>query len=358
MLPHLKQYAVEQIDANIDKPRHAQADVEAPPPQNVNHDFLQELEEKKCFSRRSFMKWERIMHSHGASLREQFNLYFLKFERYVDMVLYPLSTEQTEAIVAMAHKHNVVLIPYGGGTNVTQALYLSQNLHETRMIISLDMSRLNKILWVDKHNNLACIQAGIRGQDLERQLKMNGVISGHEPDSIEFSTLGGWISTRASGMKKNTYGNIEDIVQEITFITPMGTYKRAEHWPRISAGPDFNHLILGHEGNLGVITEAIIRVRPIPEVSKFQSLVFPSFEIGQRFMEEMSKQRVYPTSLRLVDNEQFMFGQALKPEEPSKWKKFMGEVAKYYLTAVKGFDMKQIAAATCLFEGDKDSCDI
>jgi alkyldihydroxyacetonephosphate synthase len=83
---------------------------------------------------------------------------------------------------------------------------------------------------------------------------------------MEFSTLGGWISTRASGMKKNTYGNIEEIVQGVTFVTPEGTFKKVEHWPRISAGPDFNQLILGSEGNLGVITEAIIKICPLPEV--------------------------------------------------------------------------------------------
>lgn len=86
------------------------------------------------------------------------------------------------------------------------------NPKEKRMIISLDMSRMNRIKWVDKINMLACIEAGIYGQDLERELKNYGVVLGHEPDSVEFSTLGGWISTRASGMKKNVYGNIEDIV--------------------------------------------------------------------------------------------------------------------------------------------------
>ena len=65
-------------------------------------------------------------------------------------------------------------------------------------------------------------------------------MSGHEPDSVEFSTLGGWISTRASGMKKNIYGNIEDIVQSITFVTTEGQYDIYQHYPRVSAGPDFN----------------------------------------------------------------------------------------------------------------------
>jgi alkyldihydroxyacetonephosphate synthase len=86
---------------------------------NVNHEFLQELEKEKCFSRRSFEKWERIMHSHGASLREVFNLRHGKFERYVDVVVYPSSTEQVEKIVQLANSHNIVIVPYGGGTNVT-----------------------------------------------------------------------------------------------------------------------------------------------------------------------------------------------------------------------------------------------
>jgi alkyldihydroxyacetonephosphate synthase len=157
---------------------------------------------------------------------------------------------------------------------------------------------------------------------------MSGVISGHEPDSMEFSTLGGWISTRASGMKKNTYGNIEDIVQGVTFVTPKGTFRKAEHWPRVSAGPDFTQLILGHEGNLGVVTEAIIKIRLTPEAQIFDSVIFPDFENGAAFMEEMAKQKLYPTSLRLVDNLQFGFGQALKPAETDRWKILKGKIAK------------------------------
>ena len=90
---------------------------------------------------------------------------------------------------------------------------------------------------------------------------------GHEPDSIEFSTLGGWISTRASGMKKNAYGNIEDIgnfivilVVNVKIVTPQGTYTKNQITPRFSSGPDINGLVIGSEGTLGVITEATIKV--------------------------------------------------------------------------------------------------
>jgi len=81
--------------------------------------------------------------------------------------------------VELANKHDVVLIPYGGGTNVTNSLMMSPK--EKRMIVSVDMTRMNKIKWVDKVNMIACIEAGIIGQDLERELKNYGVCLGHEP---------------------------------------------------------------------------------------------------------------------------------------------------------------------------------
>lgn len=101
--------------------------MEVDAPKNVNHDFLNELINKKCFNRLSFDKWERVMHSHGASLREVFNLKFGRFARYVDVIVYPKTQEQVESLITLANAHKVILIPYGGGTNVTQALYLKDN---------------------------------------------------------------------------------------------------------------------------------------------------------------------------------------------------------------------------------------
>ena len=155
-----------------------------------------------------------------------------------------------------------MLVPFGGGTNVTKALTLP--IEEKRMIVSVDMERMISILWVDKENNMACVQAGKSGQDLERDLAQYGVTTGHEPDSQEFSTVGGWVSTRASGMKKNTYGNIEDIICNVNIVTPQGTFTKSSLWPRESNGPDLNHVVMGSEGNIGIITDAVLRVRPLP----------------------------------------------------------------------------------------------
>ena len=232
------------------------------------------------------------------------------------------------------------------------------------MVVSLDMTRMNKIKWVDTANNIACVEAGIIGADLETKLKGYGVCCGHEPvlisvcntlqDSVEFSSLGGWISTRASGMKKNSYGNIEDIVQNIRFVTSKGTYQKMSEWPRISNGPDLNHMIMGQEGNFGVVTEAVIRVRPIPPVKQYGSIIFYEFESGVKFMEEMARSRIWPASIRLLDNVQFQFGQALKPQSESRTEDIIDAIKKYYVLNIKGFDPNKMAACTLTFEGTQE----
>jgi alkyldihydroxyacetonephosphate synthase len=99
------------------------------------------------------------------------------------------------------------------------------------MIVVVDMRRMNKIVWLDRENHLACIQAGITGKVLEEELEKLGFTSGHEPDSLELSTLGGWIATNASGMKKNKYGNIEDMVENLPLSLPKGSLNKKPPCP-------------------------------------------------------------------------------------------------------------------------------
>jgi len=85
---------------------------------------------------------------------ETYSLRYANFKKVVDVVIYPESSEQVERIVLAANNHKVVLSPYGGGSNVTDALVPDES--ETRMIVSVDMSRMNKMLYLDKENMLAC----------------------------------------------------------------------------------------------------------------------------------------------------------------------------------------------------------
>jgi alkyldihydroxyacetonephosphate synthase len=185
---------------------------------------------------------------------------------------------------------------------------------------------------------------------LEEALNRQGFTSGHEPDSIELSTLGGWIATNASGMKKNRYGNIEQIVENITMITPEGTLEQIQPMPRASMGMQPQNLLFGSEGNLGLITKAVIKIYPIPEVKRYGSLVFPDFELGVEFLHRLARTGYIPASIRLVDNIQFRFGQALKPASTG-WGAWVDKIKKFYLVQVRGIDLHKMAAATIVMEG-------
>jgi alkyldihydroxyacetonephosphate synthase len=268
-----------------------------------NEDFCQEIYQQFPPHRYTFDDNERLIHSHGqTSSEEVYKVLYSRIERTVDMVFYCESESDVQTLIKLAGNYDVCLIPFGGGTNVSCALKLPDN--ETRMIVSVDMRGMNKIEWIDKENLRACVQAGITGKQLEDELKKQGFICGHEPDSIELSTLGGWIATNASGMKKNRYGNIEQIVENITMIAPLGVIEQLQPFTRISMGMQPQNLLFGSEGNLGIITKAVIKIHPLPEVKEYSSVIFSSFQLGLQFINQLAHSGSVPASVRLVDNKQ------------------------------------------------------
>uniref|UniRef100_A0A7N6FDC9 Alkylglycerone-phosphate synthase n=1 Tax=Anabas testudineus TaxID=64144 RepID=A0A7N6FDC9_ANATE len=319
-------------------------------PPTLNDAFVDEL--KSTGIPFSHDAEDRVFRAHGHCLHEIFALREGKFGRVPDMVVWPSCHNDVVKIVELACKHNVCLIPYGGGTSVSSALECPPE--ETRSIVSLDTSQMNRILWIDEKNLTAHVEAGIVGQDLERLLNESGYCTGHEPDSMEFSSLGGWVATRASGMKKNIYGNIEDLVVHVKMVTPQGVIEKSCQCPRMSTGPDIHHFIMGSEGTLGVVTEVTVKIRPMPEYQKYGSVVFPNFEQGVACLREVAKQRCAPASIRLMDNEQFKFGHALKPQVSSIFTSFLDGLKKFYITKFKGFDPNRLCVATLLFEGDRE----
>jgi alkyldihydroxyacetonephosphate synthase len=293
----------------------------------------------------------RLRHGHGHTQEEMFAIKYAQLGRVPDLIVYPESHQQVESLVDAARKHDATLIPYGGGTNVTDALRCFPN--ERRAIISVDMRRMSRILWVDRFNMLACIEAGAVGRHIMAELRKYGVTMGHEPDSVEFSTLGGWIATNASGMKKNRYGNIEDLVLDVQVVTAGGTLERSGCSPRESVGMDLRRLIFGSEGTLGIVTSAVVKIFPLPEEQQYGSVIFPSFDDGFRFMYELTREATPPASVRLVDNLQFQFGLALKPKS-SGLGKLKSSFEKFLVTKIKGFDPHKMVACTLVFEGTRD----
>uniref|UniRef100_T1IWZ0 Alkylglycerone-phosphate synthase n=1 Tax=Strigamia maritima TaxID=126957 RepID=T1IWZ0_STRMM len=124
--------------------------------------------------------------------------------------------------------------------------------------------------------------------------------------------------------------------------------------PRLSSGPDIYQFILGSEGTLGVVTEVTLKIRPLPSLQKYGSILFPSFNPGVMCLREVAKQRCAPASIRLMDNEQFKFGLALKPSSSSVFASFADSLKKLYVTKYKQFDPDQLCVVTLVFEGTQE----
>ena len=294
-----------------------------------------------------------LTHSHGQlSIDEIYCIRYgdVKLINTIDIVVYPEDTDQIEKIYNFSNKNNQIkLIPYGGGTNVTGCLGIDKKLEDI-IYISVDMRKYNKILKVDIYNNIAIIQSGATGKEIEYDLEKQGMTMGHEPDSYEFSTLGGWISTYASGMRRSKYGNIEDIVIDFGYVNNFSKRINEKLTVRVSQGPKLNNLLFGHEGNFGIITDVIVNIKKLPEKKIYESIIFHNMSDGINFLKELYEKNIQPSSIRLVDNEQFKFSQALKPQK-TFLEKFVDKLSKFYLFTILGYKIDQLVAATIVYEG-------
>ncbi|MFB6231044.1 MAG: FAD-binding oxidoreductase [Salinibacter sp.] len=298
----------------------------------------------------------RLDHGHGQTQQEIYKLnHGDGFARVPDLVVYPETDEEVERLVEVAGQHDAVLIPFGGGTNVTDALRCDPD--EDRCIVSVDMRLMHRIEWIDPVNRTAKIQAGAIGRHIEEQLAEYGFTLGHEPDSIEFSTIGGWVATHASGMKKNRYGNIEDIVLDVEVVTPSGRLEKQGLHPRVSTGFDPASCLFGSEGNLGIITSVTVELFPRPETRRYGSVIFPTLDHGIDFLYDLAQTEHVPASVRLMDNMQFQFGRALQPEKEGL-DALKSRLEKFYVTSLKGYDPERLVTTTFLFEGDEQTVNL
>jgi alkyldihydroxyacetonephosphate synthase len=225
------------------------------------------------------------------------------------VVVYPGTEEEVQLVVDRAVAANAVLIPFGGGSNISGSLQAPPD--ETRPVISVDMGRMNRVLAVDEESGLARIQAGVLGPDLEEQLRALGWTLGHFPDSFTHSTLGGWVATRSSGMQSDKYGDISDITRGVRVVQP-GKVLVLRPLPSTSTGPSVREMILGSEGRLGIITEVIVQVHRIPEQRLILGYLFPSWDAGLAAMQEISTSDASPSVTRVSDGRETRFSFATR----------------------------------------------
>ena len=239
----------------------------------------------------------RLRHAYGRAYRDLVRGFACDFSSAPDFVCLPRTEEDIARALEACARAGIAIAPYGGGTSVVGGVEAGGR---GRPACSLDLGHLSRVLEVDPVSRAARIQAGALGPDLESQLRQHGLTLRHFPQSFEFSTLGGWIATRAGGHFATLYTHIDDLVESVRMITPTGTWA-SRRLPASGAGPSPDRLALGSEGILGVVTEAWVRLHPQPRFRASASVTFADLFAGARAARAIAQAGLYPANCRLLD---------------------------------------------------------
>ncbi len=210
-------------------------------------------------------------------------------------VVFPRGTEDVAATLAWATETGTAVVPRGAGSGVcggAQAVWRG---------VVLDLSLMNRVLSIDRESMAVEVEAGTRGDRLEAALSREGLTTGHYPQSLAISSVGGWIATRSAGQASAAYGAIEDLLLGLEAVLAGGDVVTLRATPRSAAGPDLRRLLVGSEGTLGVITRARLSVAPLPDGYRWCAFRPPSFADGIALARELAQRDVRLTVLRLYD---------------------------------------------------------
>jgi alkyldihydroxyacetonephosphate synthase len=290
---------------------------------------------------------DRVVHARGKSLRDLIRQRRGELPRLPDVVVRPGDEEAVTATMEAALRADAVVIPFGGGSSISGSLQAPDG--ESRPVISVDLERLDRVLEIDGESRLARVQAGVFGPRLEEQLGALGYTFGHYPDSFPHSTLGGWIATRSSGMQSDRYGDIADMVKGLRVVTPVGMLV-ARPVPAASNGPSVRQMVLGSEGRLGIISEATVHVRRIPERRMILGYLFPTFADGLAAMRDLAGGDYSVSVTRVSDAHETQFSFALRVN-PTLLDKVQSVALKTYVHRRLGFDVDRMCLSFIGYEG-------
>jgi alkyldihydroxyacetonephosphate synthase len=290
---------------------------------------------------------DRVVHARGKSLRDLIRQRRGELTRVPDVVVRPGSEQEVTAVLQAAMSSDAVVIPFGGGSSISGSLEAPPT--ETRPVVSVDLERLNKVLAIDSSSRLARVQAGVFGPHLEEQLGAQGYTFGHFPDSFTHSTLGGWIATRSSGMQSDRYGDIADLTRGLRVVTPSGTLV-TQPVPSTSTGPSVREMVLGSEGRLGIITEATVHVRPIPENRTILGYLFPTFADGLNAMRDIAASECSVSVTRVSDAHETKFSFAMRVN-PTLKDKLQSKALRFFLRRRLGYDIHRMCLSFIGYEG-------
>ncbi len=245
---------------------------------------------------------ERAGHTYGKSYRDIVRGARGHFEAPPDWVAFPRTEDDVIALLDWCSDARVVAVPYGGGSSVCGGVEACVP-EGFQGAVSIDLSRLDRVLEIDHRSRAARIQAGVLGPALESALRPEGLTLRHFPQSFEYSTLGGWIATRSGGHYATLHTHIDEFVEGLRVVTPSGVVE-TRRLPGSGAGPSPDRLFIGSEGTLGIITEAWMRLQQRPVHRASASVRFPGedgFLRGAEAVRRLAQSRLFPTNCRLLD---------------------------------------------------------
>jgi alkyldihydroxyacetonephosphate synthase len=243
--------------------------------------------------------YERVAHALGKSYTDVVRGFRGEIAHPPDAVAFPCDEADVERLLAWCAEAGLAAIPYGGGTSVVGGVEPAVD-DGYAGAVTIDLRRLDRVLEVDEVSRAARVQAGVLGPALGEQLRGRGLAFRHFPQSFEYSSLGGWIATRAGGHFATLYTHVDDLVESVRAITPAGEWE-SRRLPGSGAGPSPDRMLVGSEGILGVITEAWIRLHERPRFKLSAGVAFDDFAAGAEAVRELAQSTLYPTNCRLLD---------------------------------------------------------
>jgi alkyldihydroxyacetonephosphate synthase len=274
----------------VDHPPPAVASLALPPPRVAPPASLAAL----C----SADPADRAAHTHGKAFRDVVRNLHGDLRHPPDLVARPRRERDVVDLLDWCTREDIAAIPYGGGSSVVGGVEPRCPGH--RAAVTLDLARLDAVLEVDATSRAARVQAGVYGPRLAAQLRPHGLTLRHLPQSFEFSTLGGWLATRAGGHYATLHTHIDDLVESLRVVAPAGTGE-SRRLPGSGAGPSPDRLFLGSEGALGVITEAWMRLQARPRWRNRAAVRFADFAAAVAATRAVAQSGLHPANCRLLD---------------------------------------------------------
>ncbi len=212
-------------------------------------------------------------------------------------VVTPSSADEVATILAVCNDAGVAVTPAAGRSGVCGG---SVPIHGG---VSLDLTGMAGIVDVDDTNLVVAVQPGTWGMNFEERLRIDhGLTTGHWPQSIAISTVGGWLACRGAGQYSTRYGKVEDMVVGLEVALADGRLiQTGTGAPRAAMGPELTQVFLGSEGTLGVITEAHVLAHPLPRVERRLAWAFDDFHAGLEACRRILRRDATPAVVRLYD---------------------------------------------------------